>query len=145
MPAITVRATGPTLDRLVDQVARDTRAARRQVGKAVASAGMKAGNKGAPRFYGRRMRVRSRIHASTGRTSVELYGSPAGGWAIAESGARPHDIEPRRARALHFAGLFSANVDHPGTGGRRAWTAAGARIEPAVAKVIADTYDKALT
>lgn len=122
------------------------KAAQRAVGKRVAKAAAAAGAKGAPRMMGRKLRVSSRVHARTRGAEVELFGTPAGAWTIADTGARAHPIKARKAEALTLgAARFAAHVAHPGVGGRRAWTIAGARMEPVIADTIADVYDKALT
>ena len=142
---INVRTSGPNISTLARQATRDLTAANKQVGKQVAKAGTKAGGKGAPSMMGRKLRVRSRINASARRTEVELYGSPAGAWTIADTGADPHPIKPRKKKVLRLGSdTFYAHVDHPGVRGRHVWTQAIGRMEPAVADAIEDVYDKAV-
>ena len=140
---VTVTPKGPTLDTLTRDTIRDLRAANRRAGRQVAKTGGAAMRKGAPRKLG----VKDEVESWPDRWSVEWFPAPrtSGAWAIAESGARPHTIDPRRRRALAFAGRYAANVNHPGTAGRQAWTKAGARLADVLDRDIIDIYDEVLT
>jgi hypothetical protein len=155
---ITVKPVGHTFEALIRDTERDLKKANRKVGKQIGQAGVKAINKGAPRMWGRILATRYEITAdTTDRISVLFLPAPknAGGWAMRESGTRPHDIYPGGGRgakqrkgkgeALFFDGLYSAHVWHPGSSGERAWTRAGDRLEPAVTEVVEKIYAEALT
>jgi hypothetical protein len=67
-----------------------------------------------------------------------------------ESGTKPHPIKPRKAKALAFPGAgrkgrgFAMAAAHPGTGGHKAWSKAGERLQQAIDPVVTDAYDEAL-
>ena len=61
-----------------------------------------------------------------------------------QAGARPHDMNPRKRKALRFAGIYAANVDHPGARGRLAWSKAGKRLAAVLDRTLADVYDDAM-
>jgi hypothetical protein len=75
-----------------------------------------------------------------------MEGVPSGFWAWRETGTRPHTILPRRRRrrgssrprVLYGAGLGHpvARVHHPGTRGRRAWTATVDQAAPLIEKAL---------
>lgn len=143
---ITVRTTGPTLADLTGDTIRDLRAANKTAARQVARKGRAAMVKGAPVMYGRRLAVKTKTEAWPSRWSVQFFPAPrnAGLWTIAETGAAPHEINPRTRRALHFAGLFADNVDHPGARGHGAYTKAGKRLADVVDVDIEHIYDDAL-
>lgn len=143
---ITVRATGTTLADLTGDTIRDLRAANKTAARQVARKGRAAMVKGAPVMLGRRLAIKTKTEAWPSRWSVEFFPAPrtAGLWSIAETGAAPHEIEPRTRRALHFAGVFAANVDHPGAAGRKAYTKAGKRLADVTDTELTDVYDDAL-
>lgn len=141
---VTVRATGPTLEQLTRTASRNLRTANRSVGRQVAKVGRKAITAKAPRMFGRKLTTRPKVNASAATVTVLFPASPAGAWAIAETGADPHPIRPRQRKALRFGGRFAAHVNHPGVNGAKAWTAAGRRLERAVRPAIEDEYDEAL-
>lgn len=143
---VTVTQKGPTLESLTAETIRDLRAANRKAGRELSRVGIAAMRDGAPTMWGKRLAVKSEVDAWPDRVTVEFYPAPgsAGGWAIAESGARPHDIHPRARKALKFSGLWSANVDHPGARGRRAWSLAGERLAAVLDRQVESVYDDAM-
>ena len=142
-----VTAKGPTFDELIRDTSRDLRSANRKVGRQVGKVGAAAMNKGAPRMFGRALRVKPKVDARPDGCRVEFNPAPrqSGGWAIAESGRRGgYTVKPRHRHALHYAGRF-AMVTHPrAVGGRHAWSQAGARLERVLDRTVADVYDDAL-
>ena len=140
----TFTARGPTFDQLTRTIARDLTAAHKAAGRRIARKGVTAIRRGAPSMFGRRLSARTKTAATPTSATVTFIPSPAGPWAIAETGTRPHHITTRRREALHWAGVFAETVNHPGTAGRLAWTAAGARIAKAVEPDVIDVYDDAL-
>lgn len=165
--AFTFTASGPTLAQLTTRGARNLRTANRTAGRVIAKAGRKAMNDAAKstgrRWYGKALTVKFKVESSPSSALVVFNASrgQAGGWAIAEAGARSHDIVPRgrrggragdrtvggpargRVHALHFAGLFASNVDHPGASGAHAWTKATRAVDKAVRPELLDVYDEA--
>jgi hypothetical protein len=141
---IRVRPVGISFDQLSHDVARRYKAANRQVGRGVAKVGKAAIRKGAPRMWGKPLTCKTKVDSWSDHAEVTFQAQPAGGWAIAESGARPHPIAPRSRKALAFNGRFAAHVAHPGSGGHKAWSKAGQRLAAAIEPEIQDTYDRAL-
>ena len=141
---ITIRPVGQDFGQLIRETTRDLRHANRSVGRRVASAGRKAITSKAPRMFGKKLSVKTTVRPRADGAEVGFAGRPSGGWAIRETGAKPHLIKPRSARALTIEGGFAMRANHPGTGGDRAWTAAGARLRDAVTPVIEDVYNEAL-
>lgn len=143
---VTVESVGPSLADVTTATIRDLRAVNRTAGKALGKIGTDAINAGAPTMFGRRLRGKATVESWPDRLEVEYHAAKgqAGAWQIQETGARPHDINPRRRKALHFAGLWSANAAHPGAGGRRAWTAAGDRLAAAIGDAAERLYDAGL-
>jgi hypothetical protein len=142
-----VTTKGPTFDTLIRDTSRDLRSANRKVGREVGKVGAAAMNKGAPRMFGRVLRVKPKVDARPDGCRVEFNPAPrqSGGWGIAESGRRGgYTVAPKRRRALHYDGRF-AMVTHPGSvGGRHAWSQAGDRLERVLDRTVADVYDDAL-
>lgn len=140
----TVRSVGVDFDQLSRDVARRYKAANRKVGRDVAKVGKAAIRKGAPRMWGKPLTSKTKVNSWSDHAEVTFQASPAGGWAIAESGTKAHLIKPRSRKALAFNARFAAHVAHPGSGGHKAWTKAGQRLEQAIDPVVEDTYSKAL-
>jgi hypothetical protein len=143
---ITVTTKGPGFDHVMRGAARDLRSANRKVGRTVARTGVAAIRKGAPTMWGRKLSAKTKVDAWPDRAVVTFKANPAGGWAMQESGTRPHPIKARRRKALHWGGgdEFSLHVAHPGTSGHKAWTKAKARLVKAIKPEIEDVYDDAL-
>jgi len=141
---IRVSTKGAGFDRVMRDAARDLRAANRTVGRKVARTGTAAIRKGAPTMWGKRLSAKTKVDAWPDRAVVTFQAKPAGGWAMQESGTRPHPIKARRREALHFEGVFAEHVAHPGTTGHRAWTKAKQRLVKAIKPQITDIYDDAL-
>jgi hypothetical protein len=142
---ITVTTRGPSFDRLIADTTRDLRGANRAAGRRIATVGKAAIRQGAPRMWGKKLGVKTTVDAGPDSARVEFVAKPAGGWAIRESGTRPHPIRPRNAKALHwFFDRYTMLVSHPGSGGERAWTRAGERLKRAVDPVIEHIYDEAM-
>jgi hypothetical protein len=148
---IRITPKGQTFGALIRQADRDLKKANRKVAGPVSKAGVKAIKAGAPTFRGKQLTAKTEVHTSGNGAVVTFYGTPAGAWAINETGAKAHEIVPRRRQALAFPGAgrkgsgFTVSAHHPGIGGRRMWTKAGARLEDAVGPAIEDVYDEALT
>lgn len=148
---VRVTSTGASFEQLLDRKARELTKASRGAGKVVAKVGKKAiedaarGRRGSMRFGKGRLKVKSRNKPRPDGTLVELYGSPAGAWTIAESGAKAHPIKPRRVRALHFGGDdFAARVQHPGTRGAHIWSQTEPALERALDDELEDYFDAEL-
>jgi hypothetical protein len=147
---IRVVPKGQTFEQIVRQADRKLKAANRKVAGPVARKGIKSIKSGAPRFRGKQLTAKTEVHTSGNGTRVTFYGVSAGAWAINETGAKEHDIRPKRARALAFPGAgrkgsgYAMIAHHKGIRGRGLWTKAGARLEDAVGPAIEDVYDKAL-
>lgn len=141
-----VTAKGPTLEALTRNTARDLKAANRTAGRELGKVGKAAAAKGAPRMFGHALKGKATVDAWPSRCSVEFAPAKgqAGAWQITETGAGAHRIAPRRRKAMAFADRFAMTVNHPGTGGQRAWTRAVARIAKAVDRTVHDVYDDAL-
>lgn len=152
---VTVKAKGVTLAAVTEQVTRDLRTANKTIAGRIGKAGRAAIANGAPRMYGRRLAVKVTNHVTP--TSVLVEFDPAkrnaGLWAIAEAGARPHDIAPKRGRvgrngrpaALRLlADFYAADVAHPGTSGSKAWTKAVDRLDDATQRLIEAGYAEAV-
>lgn len=82
------------------------------------------GRRGSLSMMGGRLGVQAENHASQLSTVVTLIASPAGPWAIAESGTKAHTIRPRRKKVLasgrgDVIGMY-ANVS--GVAGKHYWT-----------------------
>lgn len=141
---VRVRAVGVSLEQMMRDTRRDLRAANRKVGREVGTVGRAAIRKGAPRMWGRQLAAKTKVDSWPDRAVVSFQASPAGGWAMRESGTRRHPIDPGTRKALAFDGRFAAHVDHPGSSGERAWTKAGERLADAIEPAITDIYDDAL-
>jgi hypothetical protein len=155
--AFTFTASGPTLAQLTTRGARNLRTANRTAGRVIAKAGRKAMNDAAKstgrRWYGRPLAVKFKVDSSptVARVAFNPARGQAGGWAIAEAGASPHDIRPRgrrrgrggRPAALLIAGLYATDAAHPGAGGARTWTKATRAVDKAVRPELVDVYDEA--
>lgn len=77
---------------------------------------------------------------------------PKGAWKIAESGAAPHTIKPKKGKALRLADghIRDTALNHPGTAGsqgKRAWTKAEeatiARLDKTAAAEVDTAVDQA--
>ena len=127
------------------ETTRELRTANRTVGRQVAKVGKAAIAKGAPRMFGQKLAVRTKVDARPDGASVTFQGKPAGGWAIQETGAKPHEIRPRRAKALT---IDAAGTRCTPTIPAPAATRPGRRPAPgyadAVDPAIEDVYDDAL-
>ena len=141
---ITVRAVGGGFDDVIRDTVRDLRRANRIVGRRVATVGRKAITARAPRMFGRKLTVKTTVKPRGDGCEIGFAGRPSGAWAIADKGARPHLIRPRRARALRMEGGFAMSANHPGTSGHKAWVHAGDRLRKAIKPVIEDVYGDAL-
>jgi hypothetical protein len=137
----------------VDDLAKDAQTGARAAGKLVARDVRKlilAGARGAgarPRFQGRTLNVKNRIHVGGSMTVVEAYGTPAGAWTILESGRRGgYLVKPRRAKVLAVAkGDVVGMSAHPrGVGGRSIWTTATGAIDDELEPIIRKALDTAL-
>jgi hypothetical protein len=148
---IRITPKGPSFDKLIGQAERKLKAANRKVAGPVSKAGIRAIKSGAPTFRGRQLTAKSEVHTSGDGVRVTIYGVSAGAWAINETGAKAHDIRPKRAKSLAFPGAgrkgsgYAMIAHHKGIGGRHLWTKAGDRLEDAVGPVIEDVYDEAFT
>lgn len=123
---------------------RSVERATRTVGREVAKVGSKAIKQGAGTFARKPLTVRTRTSVSGTSARVEFLPKPAGAWAIAESGADPHPIEPRKAKVLRMPNGYAMHVNHPGVGGTRRWSKAEPRLKAAVKPEIEDTFSEAL-
>lgn len=147
---IRVEPSGRTAESTVREVIRDMQRATRRSGREVATAGRRIilesvrGDRGSLRFQGRRLNVKSKIHAGPTHATVTLRGAPAGAFTILESGAKPHAIVPRRRKALHWGDRFAEHVAHPGVHGRRIWTAAGKALTDKLDDSIEKLFDQAV-
>lgn len=149
---VTFTRTGD-LSSLSDELARDAKAGARAAGKLVARDVKKvilAGAKSAgarPRFAGKRLNVKNRIHAGASSTVVEAYASPAGAWTILESGRRGgYTVKPRRAEVL-AAGrgdVVGMSATPSGMAGRQVWTKATADLEDELEPIVRRAVDTAL-
>lgn len=143
----TVTAKGATFEALVKDTARDLRSGNRKAGQELRKVGLKAMRDGAPRMWGRKLRVKADVKPRTDGCVVEFFPYPgnAGGWAIQESGHRGnYTVKPRRAKALAFGGRYTM-VTHPNAwGGRKAWTKAGQRLAKVLDRTVERVYDDAL-
>ena len=137
-------SVGPSLQEVIRDAKRELRTANRTVGRGVAKAGKAAIVKGAPRMFGKRLGVKTKVDAYPNGAIVEFRGKPAGGWAIVESGAKPHGIKPKRAKVLTINAGFAMFANHPGMSGHKAWTHAGERLEATTDRIVENVYDKAL-
>jgi phosphopantetheinyl transferase (holo-ACP synthase) len=148
---IRVTSKGPTFEQVTRAIVRDVESATRKVGRDVATIGRKAIASGEATFRGKKLTASTKQHVSGTRSTIIFHAKPAGAWAIRESGAKAHDIKPKRAQALHVPGFgrkesgFMMVVHHRGATGSHRWTAAGVRLEDAVEKPIENVYDKAFT
>lgn len=150
----TFTTSGRTFDQLTRGIARDLTAAHKKAGRQIARKGKAAAAKGAPVMWGERLAVATDTEADANGCTVTFKPAAgnAGGWAMQESGTRPHSIAPRRGRggrggrpaALAFDGLYYADVFVSGMAGRRAWTRAGERIAKAANTVVLEVYSDAL-
>jgi hypothetical protein len=155
VPFISVREVGNRQAQLIVEAGRELKRANRLVAREIVKVGGQAMRKEAPRMWGRKLAIKTKTATTPFSVLVLFFPAPknAGGWAIQESGARAHDIYPKRGRkgrggrpaALSFSELYSAHAWHPGTSGNKAWTKAGARLEKALTPAIEDVYDEALT
>jgi phosphopantetheinyl transferase (holo-ACP synthase) len=142
---IRVVPKGQTFEQIVRGSVRTLETATRKVGRDVAKVGKKALADGAGTFRGKKLTASTKQQVSGRRTTVIFHAKPAGAWAIKESGAKAHQIKPKRAHVLSFDGIYAAHVSHPGARGHQAWTQAGDRLESAVEPAIEDDYDEAFT
>lgn len=147
---VDVVAVGPTLADVTTATIRDLRKVNRAAGKALGKVGTDAINAGAPTMFGKRLRGKATVETWPDRLEVEFHAAKgqAGAWQIQETGARPHDIKPRKKKALAIVrgdpGWYAAVVDHPGARGRRQWTAAGERLIAAIGDAAQRLYDNGL-
>ena len=148
---ITITSSGADFAKLTADASKRLVASTRVLGRDIAKVGRRALLADVKRSRPAGLRFgRSRLGASTKvdpnalGTTVILRASPAGFWSITEYGAVAHPIEPRRARALRFDGVYAAHVSHPGTTGRPYWASAETAIDDAVTPLIVDTADEAL-
>lgn len=147
---VTFTRTGD-LTTVTDELTRDAKAGARAAGKLVARDVKKvilAGAKSAgarPRFAGKRLNVKNRIHTGDSSTVVEAYASPAGAWTILESGRRGgYLVRPKRAKVLAYGrgkgDVVGTHATPSGISGRRVWTRAtadlGDELEPIVRKAL---------
>lgn len=140
----------------LDDVVRGLRKAQRDVGKTVAKVArsgiladvkVRRGTLTMSRMGPRaRLNVTSRIDATATSTTVELVARPAGMWAIAEYGTRPHRIRAHRGTGgLFIPGIgFAEYVDHPGSHGGHYWQHATAVLDDELADDITRVFDDAL-
>lgn len=105
--------------------------------------------RGSLSMMGARLGVKAENRPSQLSTVVTLAASPAGPWAIAESGTKAHTIRPRRRKVLasgkgDVIGMF-ANVR--GVAGKQSWThateALDAELFPEVQRAADTEMDKA--
>ena len=152
----TVTTKGRGFDALIRDTTRDLKKANRKAANDVSKKGLAAMRKGAPRMWGRVLRVKSEKHIEPFGAAVDFFPWPknAGGWAIQESGRRGgYEIAPKRGRqgrggrpaALRVAdGMYAANALGGSWGGKKAWTKAGERLVKVTDKTVKDIYDDAL-
>lgn len=138
----TIKAVGPDVGDVVDRQIKQFTAANRKVGAAVNRAGTAAMRKGAPRsFAGYALKIKGKVTSSGGdHVEVRFQGSPVGFWCMLESGAKPHKIRPRKAKALSFGGHVYEEVNHPGMAGRGSWSKLQPALKAAVSEAVDDTY-----
>jgi hypothetical protein len=156
---------GQTFEALIREQVRGLNKANRRVVSAVSRKGIAAIKSGAPTFAGKRLTARTDPpKRRSGLVELTFYGVSAGAWSIKESGAKEHEIFPRRRprrggsrkSALAFpgagrrtshgrSGVQAYVLNHPGVRGRKLWTKAGKRLEAAITPTIIDVYDEALT
>lgn len=88
-------------------------------------------SRGSLSMMGGRLGVQVENHPSQVQTVVELAASPAGPWAIVESGTTGHMIRPRRKKVLAIAkgDVIGLYADVKGVTGRNYWTRATARLD----------------
>jgi hypothetical protein len=81
---------------------------------------------------------------SEDQASATVYGTPAGPWAIAESGAKAHTITPH-GRALGGALRHPVNepVRHPGQAGEDRWTNTVTQAEGELTRLAQELADQA--
>jgi hypothetical protein len=154
---IRITPKGQTFEALIRQSNRDLKKANRKVASPVSKKGIKAIKSGAPTFRGKQLTAKTETHTSGRGVMITFYGTPAGAWAIKETGTDgPYPIRPKRAAVLAFpgagrktgrgrSGVQAYVLKHPGIAGRREWTKAGPRLEHAVGPTIEKVYDEALT
>lgn len=163
-----IQVQGPTLAQLTTKAARALRTANRAAGRDIAKLGRKAMNDAAKsqgrRWYGRPLTVKWKVDSSPSDAVVTFNPSKgqSGGWAIAEAGASPHDIYPRRRRtgragdnmlrprngrqaALFFDGIYAADAFHPGARGVGTWTKATKAIDKVIRPDLEDLFGEALS
>lgn len=99
---------------------------------------------------GVKLRVNYTIKGSRNPTAL-VRAVPPGAWVIADQGAGPHEIRPRRRkgkggrRAVRTSsGAVYARVRHPGSRGADAFVPARDDARAPVAKVLADRYRSAV-
>ena len=88
------------------------------------------------------------VSATTTTATMTFLGIPVGFWVWAEEGTRGHMIRPRRRFADSDKGMYraamkgglghpvTAEVHHPGTHGRAAWTHACDRMDDEMGEVV---------
>lgn len=70
------------------------------------------------------------------RNADTIYMRARGPWQLVESNTSPHQIRPRRRKALRFpdGSVRRGSVRHPGTSGKHRYVAARKAMAPRVAK-----------
>jgi hypothetical protein len=126
-----------------------TRAAGRTIGREgrrqlLAAAKSRRGSLRFSNMGGARLNAKPRVFAGANYARVVLTATPAGPWAIAETGSNSHTIRARRTAALTVAGDYYAMVQVSGVGGRGVWTHATGELEAALLPEITSDFDAAL-
>lgn len=101
---------------------------------------------GRDRFRGAKVGVEIKQLSRSNGYVVGRAGRSAGAIAIGDAGTKPHDIKPRRGKALLLPNGFSGPVRHPGARGTGMWSkglkAGDAAADTAVFAVLDDAGDK---
>lgn len=107
------------------------------------------GKRGRRRTY--RLRAITKRDRSDGKTvAATVYGTPTGPWVWKNTGTRGHRIPRYRSGRLpvlggaNFDHPVSNGVDHPGTGGGRAWAMVRNQAEHDVPPIFVDAVHDAL-
>lgn len=125
-----VTRTSGELGSIAADIERAAISAQRAAGQVVAKRGRQIilddvrSRRGSLSMMGGRLGVVAENRPSQLSTVVSLAASPAGPWAVAESGTKAHTIRPRRRKVLAIGrgdviGMY-ANVG--GVGGKHYWT-----------------------
>jgi hypothetical protein len=88
---------------------------------------------------GTKLSVRYKLHGNDANPSATV--EAVGSWPILNNPTKPHEIRPRRGRAIRVGDGFRRSAHHPGTKGKQTWQ----KAKPKAAKDATAELNKTMT